>query len=154
MKVWLAVIVLVLGPAGSALADPQDIANDISREMISPYCPGITLHDCPSDNSRELRQRIVGWAEDGMDKSQIRQRLEDEFGAGIWASPSTSGSGLWAWVLPIAAVAGGAVLVAVLATRWSRRSSDDGDAPTEVDVSPEQKRRLDVELAALRDQQG
>ena len=142
----------VLALAAPALADPQDVANDISREMISPYCPGVTLHDCPSDNSRELRQRIIGWAENGMTKDQIWQRLEDEFGPGIRATPSAEGSGLWAWVLPIVAALGGIALAAFLAFRWSRRPPEKAGGDGE--VSPDQRRRLDVELAALRDHQG
>jgi cytochrome c-type biogenesis protein CcmH/NrfF len=142
---------LALAPAAWA-ADPQDVANDISREMISPYCPGITLHDCPSDNSHELRRRIAAWAEGGLDKDAIRQRLESEFGENIWATPSTSGSGLWAWVLPIVAAAAGLALVALLATRWTRRAG--AEQPNEPEATPEQRRRLDVELAALRDRRG
>ena len=152
MKVLgLLVVAIVVSLGGTAHAEPQDIANGISREMISPYCPGITLHDCPSDNSRRLRERIVGWAEDGMDKDAIWARLEREFGSDINATPSTDGSGLWAWVLPIAAGAGGIALAAILAFRWSRKGPDD---PTGPEGTPEQRRRLDVELAALREHQG
>jgi cytochrome c-type biogenesis protein CcmH/NrfF len=145
-------VALLLTAASPAWADGQDVANDISREMISPYCPGITLHDCPSDASHDLRTRITGWAEGGMTKDQIWQRLESEFGSDIRATPSTDGSGLWAWVLPIAASVTGIAGAAVLAIRWSRRRGNDPDVATE--VTPEQRRRLDTELAALRDQQG
>ena len=104
------VVATFLAMTGPAFADAQDIANDISREMISPYCPGITLHDCPSDSSHELRRRIIGWAESGMNEDAIWQRLEGEFGEDIRATPSTDGSGLWAWVLPIGAALGGAAV--------------------------------------------
>lgn len=145
----LALVAALLSVAGPASADPQDVANEISREMISPYCPGITLHDCPSDSSRELRRKIVGWAEDGADKDTIWARLEADFGDDIRATPSTDGSGLWAWLLPIGAGLGGIVLAVSLALRWSRRS-DDGPSDA---ITPEQRRRLDVELAALREHQ-
>lgn len=153
MKRFLAALAIVLVATPSAGAtDPQDIANDISREMVSPYCPGITLHDCPSDNSLALRLRITGWAESGMDKDAIRLRLERDFGEDIWATPSTRGSGLWAWLLPIAAGVAGLALVTLLAVRWTRKT--DAEAPNEPEATPEQRRRLDVELAALRDRHG
>ena len=151
MKLLGLVIGSMLAITPPALADPQDIANDISREMVSPYCPGITLHDCPSDSSHRLRERITGWAEDGMNKDQIWQRLEDEFGTNIRATPSTSGSGLWAWVLPIGAGVAGVALLVVLTMRWSRKPPDEPAEQPE--VTPEQRRRLEVELAALRDGQ-
>ena len=143
----------LLALAGPALADPQDVASDISREMVSPYCPGVTLHDCPSDSSHELRRQIAGWAESGMTEDEIWQRLEAEFGSDIRATPSTSGSGLWAWLLPIAAGLAGVALLVLLATKWSRKGAAES-AAVDPDVTPEQRRRLDVELAALRDQQG
>ena len=147
----VVVLILCLAPGASA-DEPQDISNAIARDMVSPYCPGITLHDCPSSNSQELRAQITDWAEDGMSEEAIRQQLEEDFGEDIWATPSTSGSGLWAWVLPIAAGLFGIALVAFLATKWSRRSgSDGGDGPP---TTPAQRSRLDRELAALRDRQG
>jgi cytochrome c-type biogenesis protein CcmH/NrfF len=143
---------LVLWTPTPAFADPQDISNDIAREMVSPFCPGVTLHDCPSDAARALRTRIAGWAETGMTKDQIWERLEHEFDGEIRATPSASGSGLWAWVLPIAVALAGAALAIVLALRWSRRPSPETESDT--NVTPEQRRRLDGELAALRDQRG
>ena len=151
--VALLATALVLGVSAPALADPQDIANDISREMVSPFCPGITLHDCPSDSSHDLRRRITAWAEDGMSKDQIWQRLEDEYGSDIRAIPSTSGSGLWAWVMPIGAGVAGLALLVFLTTRWSRKPKDQASDEGGIEPTPEQRRRLDVELAALRDQQ-
>ena len=152
MKRLGTLLVVALFWATPAGANPQDVANDIAREMMSPYCPGVTLHDCPSDRSRELRARIVAWGEDGLDKDQIWDRLESEFGSDIRASPSTDGSGLWAWVLPIAATAAGVVAAAVLARRWSRREKPQSDSS--VEVTSEQRQRLDLELAALRDDRG
>lgn len=147
----LFAIALTLIFSSSAFADPQDVSNDISRQMISPYCPGVTLHDCPSEASRRLRMRITDWAEDGMTRDQIWQRLENEFGDGMRANPPAEGSGLWAWLLPVAAVVAGIATASILALRWSRRS--EGDARG-ADISPEQRRRIELELAAIRDRQG
>jgi cytochrome c-type biogenesis protein CcmH/NrfF len=148
-----ALLILVLGlcllPASHAFAGPQDTANDIAREMVSPYCEGITLHDCPSDASRKLRARIAGWAEAGMSKDDIWEQLESEFGTDIRATPSTDGAGLWAWVIPIVATLGAVGLAVVLTKRWARRKQPVTETPP---VTAEQRQRLDVELAALRDQ--
>ena len=152
MKRLVLVVAAIVCVATPAYAAPQDVANDISREMMSPYCPGITLHDCPSEASHDLRREIAGWSEDGMTKDQIWQRLEAEFGSDIRARPATDGSGLFAWLLPIGATAAGIALAAVLALRWSRRRSPAPEPQT--NVSNEQRRRLEVELATLRERQG
>jgi hypothetical protein len=43
-------------------------------------------------------------------------------------------------------------MAATLAVRWSRKTAPED--PTRPDVTPEQRRRLDAELATLRDHQG
>ena len=55
------------------------------------------------------------WSEQGLTCSQIQGRLVDEFGDGILASPPASGFGLLAWVLPLAGLALGTVVVGLLA---------------------------------------
>jgi cytochrome c-type biogenesis protein CcmH len=115
---------------------------------MSPYCPGVTLHDCPSDAAIALRERIEGWARDGLSRAQIMDRLEAEFGAGIRARPPTSGRGLLAWLLPVVAVMGGLAIAWLVARRWSaRRATPAIDEPV---GSPSERARIEAELAALR----
>ena len=147
-----AFVVLVTGFAlagpATALASPEDVANAVAHEVMSPYCPGVTLHDCPSSAAQEMRETIAGWAQDGMTKGAILARLEDEFGPSIRAVPRAEGAGLFAWLLPGFAVLCGAVAATYLARQWSRR------APTEVApapaVSAETNARLHAELDRLR----
>ena len=54
----VASILMVLTLAAPAMAAPQDIANDISENIMSPYCPGVTLHDCPSDSAVGKRSSV------------------------------------------------------------------------------------------------
>ncbi|MDQ3982661.1 MAG: cytochrome c-type biogenesis protein CcmH [Actinomycetota bacterium] len=144
MKAWLVGAALVL----TAWAAPEDVANAVAQEVMSPYCPGVTLHDCPSSSAQEMRRQIAGWAEDGMTKEEIIDRLEDEFGPSIRAVPEADGAGLFAWLLPGLAVAGGAVAAAVLARRWTRRApATVTPAPP---VSAEAGARLRAELDRLR----
>ena len=141
------VAVFLVGAPGAALAAPEDVANAVAQEVMSPYCPGVTLHDCPSSSAQEMRTEIVAWAEDGMTKEQILERLEAEFGPSIRAVPPAGGSGLLAWLLPALAVVGGAVLAVVLARRWARREP----APVvPVAASAEAGARLRAELDRLR----
>ena len=66
MKRTVAVtLFLWLLVGGQALATPEDVANEISEKIMSPYCPGVTLHDCASGAAVDLRSDIAGWAEDG-----------------------------------------------------------------------------------------
>ncbi|HEX2239830.1 MAG TPA: cytochrome c-type biogenesis protein CcmH [Actinomycetota bacterium] len=115
-------IALATLSATPAVAAPEDVANDISSRVMSPYCPGVTLHDCPSEAAARLRARIIGWAEQGMSRAEIIERLEDEFGTSVRATPPARGIGLLAWVLPAAAVIAGLGLAWLLITHWKRRA--------------------------------
>jgi cytochrome c-type biogenesis protein CcmH/NrfF len=147
MKAALALMLVALAPA-AAYAAPEDVANAVAHEVMSPYCPGVTLHDCPSSEAQEMRETIVAWAEEGMTKDAIIDRLEDEFGPSVRAVPRAEGAGLLAWLLPGLAVAGGAVAAALLARRWARRGPPPAAAAPAAD--PGATARLKAELDRVR----
>lgn len=137
----------LLAAAGVAHAGPEDVANAVAQEVMSPYCPGVTLHDCPSSSAQEMRAEIARWARDGMTKGEIIARLEDEFGSSIHAVPRGRG-GVFAWLLPALALVGGAAAALVLARRWSRRRPEP-PSPSAT-ASPEAAARLNAELDRLK----
>lgn len=145
MRVAAVVAALVLAGASPALAAPEDIANEVSAEVMSPYCDGVTLHDCPSQAALDLREQIKTWAESGWSKPRIIDELEDRFGTGIHATPQDS-EGIGAWALPVGALLAGVVLLAWLAPRWTKRRRDEEPPP----VDAAGHARIERELAALR----
>ncbi len=136
--------------AAPAIAAPDEVASDVADEVMSPFCPGLTLHDCPSDAAMQLRERIARWAEQGETKPEILDRLEAEFGPTIRAVPPGRGSGLLAWLLPALALLAGAASAIYLARRWTR--SRRATEPTSEDVmaTPGERERLRRELQRIR----
>ena len=134
---------LILG--GQALATPEDVANEISEKIMSPYCPGVTLHDCASGAAADLRSDIAGWAEDGWSRERILNHLEAEFGDSIRATPPSSGAGLIAWLLPALAVLVGGIAVTLVVSAWSKKRSPSAPAP----ISGDDRKRLEAELKEL-----
>lgn len=132
--------------AAPAAASPEDIANDIAGEVMSPYCEGVTLHDCPSGAAIALRERIKSKLEGGMSKAEVLDWLESEYGPTILAAPPAEGGGLFAYLLPIVALLAGAVVATLLIRRWAARPPPDEPEG----VSVEERERLDAELAAFR----
>jgi len=141
-------LLVVAVSAVPAAAGPADVATDISNEIMSPYCDGVTLHDCPSQAALDLRAKIQRWASAGWSKERIYERLETEFGAGIRAAPPARGAGSLAWVLPGLALLAGAGAAYSFARRWAGGSADGGTTP--VAMSPSERARIDADLEALR----
>jgi cytochrome c-type biogenesis protein CcmH len=146
-------VFLTLASPASAQS-PEDLANDISQKVMSPFCPGVTLHDCPSQSALDMRDRIEGYARSGMSEADIMDRLEAEYGTAIRAEPSSEGAGLVAWILPaIAALAGGALAIMVV-RRWTdrgpRQHAHETDEPRPSESSTSERQRLDAELGQLR----
>lgn len=150
MRLGIAATLMLLALAVPAAAAPQDVANDISQNIMSPFCPGVTLHDCPSDSAVALRDRITEWAEDGFTRAQIMDRLIREYGDTIRAEPPRSGSGLVAWLLPVLAALGAAVVAWKLMRRWAHGPETPDGYDPDVHVTPADRRRLDAELDKLR----
>jgi cytochrome c-type biogenesis protein CcmH/NrfF len=144
-----AIVALTWSPA-TAFAAPEDVANDVSSSIMSPYCPGVTLHDCPSDEAIDLRERIVGWAAAGWSRQRILDTLEAEFGPQIRALPPAEGKGLLAWVLPGLGAVAGVALAWTLARRWSSGGRSAASPAPPPRASEEDRRRVNAELARLR----
>jgi cytochrome c-type biogenesis protein CcmH/NrfF len=156
----LAVALLLLAPP--AAAGPEDVANDIASKVMSPFCPGVTLHDCPSAEAQDLRDRIERWARQGLSEDQILDSLEANYGVAIRSTPPAGDGGWVAWALPGTALALGLVLGWLLLRRWTNAAvrgrareeeslerAREGRVGRE-DLGDRDRRRLERELAMLR----
>lgn len=143
MRRFVAVLLLILVTSGIAHAQsPEDVAGRVSQEIMSPFCDGVTLHDCPSGAADALRRRIVDMARSGMTEDEIVSALKTEYGNRIEASPDNPLS----WMVPATVALAGIALIIALARRWtSRDSTEDPRA-----ISANDRARLEAELAAHR----
>jgi cytochrome c-type biogenesis protein CcmH/NrfF len=149
MKAFLVAVLICLFSALPSLAHahPEGDAIELSEQIMSPYCPGVTLHECPSSEAIEMRERIEGWLAAGWSEEAVMSELERQFGPSIRARPPTEGAGLAAWLVPILIAGGGLLLVGFLVRSWLKfeRSSPEGPP-----LSHEESTRLNAELEALR----
>ena len=101
------------------------------------------MHECPSSKAVELRDEIAGWFADGMTKAEVFERLENEYGPSIRATPEPEGAGLAAWLLPVAAL----LLGLGIAVATLRRRSGTEEI---VGVGGPDRERLESELSIAR----
>ena len=92
-----------------------------------------------------IRERIAA----GDTKSEIKASLVDQFGPAVLAEPPKKGFELVAWLLPLAGLALGVVVVGLLAWRWSHGRGGGDEPPDDraEPLDPALERRLDDELA-------
>lgn len=150
MKAALLAAVLLLGLtlASTAFAsESQPTLVEIESEVVCPTCH-TTLDQSSSPVADRMRTFIRARIAAGDTKSEIKQKLVEDFGEQVLASPPKRGFNLLAWVLPpVLVVAAGAIL-AVLAVRWSRRR-EPAAADEAPPLDPALDRRIDDELARL-----
>jgi cytochrome c-type biogenesis protein CcmH len=146
----IAVLFLLALVACASEPDPSEVASRVSQEVMSPFCDGLTIHDCPSQQSEELRFEILQMAQRGMTADAIVDDLVARYGERIRGVPEPEGTGLVLWVLPAVAVALGIAVALLLARRFSGRRDGATDEQMPAPTS-EERARLDAELAAARE---
>jgi cytochrome c-type biogenesis protein CcmH/NrfF len=145
----LAVVgALVLLAPAPATQTPEERAARLSQRIMSPFCDGVTLHDCPSAESDDLRDEIAQMAGDGMSDPEILERLEAEYGPGIRATPDDGA----AWVTPALFALAGVGLVVWLARRWTPSGNGPSGERRGAPMSETDRARVQAELDAFRDE--
>jgi cytochrome c-type biogenesis protein CcmH len=141
----VGLLLLVAVPTAIA-ATPQFSQDEIETEVMCPVC-GTRLDLSHSPAANQIRdfideKRTAGWT-----KQQVKDALVAQFGERILATTPTQGSGLFAWLVPLAVGIGGIALAVGLVLVWRRRPRSE-PAPAVATLDDESRRRVDD---ALRD---
>jgi cytochrome c-type biogenesis protein CcmH len=140
-----AAIVVTAVSATAQPRDPAAEAQKIFTTVMSPYCPGLLLADCPSPAAFELRADIRRRLDAGESPAAIERDLYHRYGEAIRAVPPPAG---WGMVLRAAPVAALALSLAVLTWFLSRRRAVDAAAPRGA-IDPAIEERLQQQLDEL-----
>lgn len=138
-----ALAFLLLGLPVAAGAEPPNAA-DLEAEFVCPVCK-TTLDQSNAPVAERMKAFIRERIAAGDTEPEIRGALVAQFGPGVLATPRKGGFGLLAWLVPLVAILGAGIALAVLIHGWSSRR---GETPlVEAPVDPDLERRLDEELA-------
>ena len=144
IRATLLAALAALATASSVAAGAPPNAADLESEIVCPVCE-TTLDQSNAPIAERMKAFIRTRIAAGDSEQQIKDALVAEFGQEVLAEPPGGGFGLLAWLLPLAALVAGAVAVAFLVRRWSRRRAPDPDDAAPLD--PELERLVDEELA-------
>jgi len=123
-------------------------AYDMYQQVLSPFCPGRSLNDCPSSKAHELKQEMRQKLEQGVAPEAIIEEVFAKFGEQYRAVPSYAGFGKLVWWVPGGFLLAGVAIIAVLA-RGKRRVSAAKPTQSQNTLSDDMRRTIERELESL-----
>jgi cytochrome c-type biogenesis protein CcmH len=145
LALWGLLVAPAFGTA--AAAAPRASLPDIEDEVMCPSC-GTALNQAFSPQAERQRDFIRVQIERGRSKEQIKQALVGEFGPRVLATPQTDDSSFnWAaYLVPIGAVAAGALALVLGLKQWRARPAGGPGKPA-VELSADDAARLERDLS-------
>lgn len=145
----LLALVLLSSPAALAAAESEGWSYDLAHQLMSPYCPGRTLAECPSEKADTLRMWLHVQEASGRSEEDVTAELVERFGDRVLSAPRPEGFGLTAYVLPVVAFVVGGLLVWLFLRKQTREAAAAPRAAALPGgpVDPELERMVDEELS-------
>ncbi len=95
---------------------------EVASQLKCPICQGESVADSPSGLAQEMRGTIRQQLQAGRSEQQVIQYFENSYGSQIVWSPPWQGFSLLAWLVPIALIIGGTVLIFFVFRDWRSAS--------------------------------
>jgi cytochrome c-type biogenesis protein CcmH len=89
---------------------------NIQKNIMSPFCPGQILYNCPSEKATELKDEIEKALQEGKTEEAVIADIQERFPSATYAAPPAKGIGLYVWLVPGVFV----VLISFVAALWFR----------------------------------
>ncbi len=133
---------------------PRTTLPAVESQVMCVTCK-IPLTVAQSPQANRERAYIEELIAQGQTETQVKQSLVAQYGPSVLALPSTHGFDLAAYLVPIAAVALVAGLLALMLPRWRRRqhipaaalAGASGSGTDDEQLSPADAARLEADLA-------
>jgi len=127
-RVVIAIALLALAAALVFAARPHEVTADeridqITTELRCPVCQGLSVKDSTSETARQMRDLVTQRVREGKTNAEIQAEFRAAYGDWIFLSPPVSSWSGLVWLVPIAALAAGLVLVT------GRLRSDEAPPP-------------------------
>lgn len=139
---------LSLSWAGDALAQPEGWAYELADELMSPFCPGRTVADCPSPQAKTLVVWLTVQEAAGRSRADVQAELVERFGENILPAPPVRGFGIAAYAFPVFAFAAGGALVWAFLRRQTLAVAEPAEPLPAGPIDPELAAIVDRDLGA------
>ena len=103
-------------PADSAL---EARTSAVAAQLRCPVCQGLSIQDSPSELAQSMRAVVRDQLAAGKTPEQVKAYYVSKYGEWILLAPKPSGFNLLAYLLPVLAVLGGGLAIALAVRRWT-----------------------------------
>jgi len=143
LVIALGTLLLVAGAAAAAPVSEQTV-HDVASQLRCVVCQNLSVADSPSEMAAQMRAIVRERLEAGETPEQVREYFVARYGEWILLAPRRTGFNLIVWGFPVAAIAVGFGVVALLLRRWTRRRRA-APAPPPVDAAMSERIRRELE---------
>jgi cytochrome c-type biogenesis protein CcmH len=132
--------------------EQEQIVKSAESKLIAPCCFRGTLAEHESETATKLRKEVRDLAAGGANEQEILDHFLEKYGERILAAPRARGFNLLAYVIPVAALAFGGIVVLLFFRRTQgtgsgaqRTTADAGAAASEFDESLQARFKEELE---------
>src|SRR5262245_16434449 len=133
----------VVADAAPSTQVSEQTVHDVSAQLRCVVCQNLSVADSPSEMAAQMRAIVRERLEAGETPEQVREYFVARYGEWILLAPRRTGFNLLVWGCPLAALAVGFTVVALLLRRWTRRRRVAAALPA---VDPAMRERIRREL--------
>ena len=121
----------------------------ISKNLYCPVCTGVPLDVCETQACEQWRALIREKLIAGENEQQIRAYFIAQYGERVLGAPPPEGFNLSAYILPLAVLLLGGIIIFFTARSWLKRPQAANNAPAQTpQVSSEYAERIAREMKA------
>src|SRR5437763_6332158 len=149
-SIWL--YTLLVSPSKQRL---DQRVHDVASQLKCLVCQGESVADSPATLSLQMRGVIRQQLQSGKSEQEVIQYFVSRYGDRILLSPPLQGLTLRAWLVPIALMICGMLLVVFVLRSWqshSNKEPDDADRADSMNLDEKElayyQREIEQELAA------
>ena len=149
-SIWL--YTLLIAPSNQTL---DQRVHDVASQLKCLVCQGESVADSPATLSLQMRGVIREQLQSGKSEQEVIQYFVSRYGDRILLSPPWQGLTLLAWLVPIALMIGGVILLFVVLRNWQSyadKEPDHADRAESLNIDEKEltyyQRQIEQELAA------
>ena len=137
MRKWFSALLLLLPLLASAAIDVYQFDSEadeqrfreLIKELRCPKCQNQAISDSDADIAHDMRAQVATMIEQGRTDDEIVAYFVERYGDFVSYEPPVRLETLVLWVLPLLALALGALVVVKLVRRAGNLPLDEGDEP-------------------------